>query len=65
MKTAIEKFVDWLKEEHPDAVPTPEVLDRLKMCERLDQQMAYNAGFAMAKKIYNETNYSAVNHQQV
>jgi hypothetical protein len=65
MKSAIEKFVEWLSETHPEVMPTPEVLERLKMCELLDQQMAYNAGFAMAKKIYNETDNSPVNSKQV
>ena len=65
MKTAIEKFVEWIKENHPNAIPTPEVLDHFKMCELLDQQMAYNAGFSKAKNIYHETNNDPVNPQQV
>ena len=52
MKTAIERFVEWLEEHHPDAVPTPEVLHHLKRLEQMDQQMAYNAGFTKAKSLY-------------
>lgn len=52
MKTAVERFVEWLEEHHPDAVPSPEVLDHLQMLEKIDQQMAYNAGFTKAKSLY-------------
>jgi hypothetical protein len=65
MKTAIERFVDWLQEYHPQSVPSPEVLAHLKMLERMDQQLAYNAGFANAKKIYNEADNLANNIQKV
>lgn len=63
MKTAIERFVEWLEEHHPHAVPTPEVLEHLKMLEKIDQQMAYNAGFSNAKNIYDgKTDNSTANH---
>jgi hypothetical protein len=35
------------------------------MLERMDQQLAYNAGFANAKKIYNEADNLANNIQEV
>ena len=52
MKTPIERFVEWLEENHPDAVPSPEGLHHLKRVEQMDQQMAYNAGFTKAKSLY-------------
>jgi hypothetical protein len=54
MKTPIERFVEWLEENHPDAVPGPEVIHHLKRLEQMEQQLAYNAGFANAKKIYQQ-----------
>lgn len=65
MKTAIEKFAEWIKDNHPSAMPTPKVFNHFKMCELIEQQMAYNAGFNNAKNIYHETNNSPVNSQQV
>jgi hypothetical protein len=52
MKTPIERFVEWLEENHPTAVPGPEVIHHLKRLEQMDQQMAYNAGFTKAKSLY-------------
>lgn len=52
MKTAVERFMEWLEENHPEAVPTMEVLEHLRMIELMEQQKAYNAGFSKAKSIY-------------
>jgi hypothetical protein len=52
MKTPIERFVEWLEENHPTAVPGPEVIDHLRRLEQMEQQMAYNAGFTKAKSLY-------------
>lgn len=52
MKTSIDKFVEWLEEHHPDAVPPMETLHHLKRVEQMDQQLAYNAGFTKAKSLY-------------
>ena len=52
MKTAVERLVEWLQTNHPEAVPGIEVIDHLRNIELLEQQKAYNAGFAKAKSIY-------------
>ncbi len=52
MNTAVEQFIEWLKEFHPDAVPGPETTQHFLMREKIDQQMAYNAGFSKAKSLY-------------
>lgn len=52
MRTAMEYFIEWLKEFHPEAVPGPETTEHFLMKEKIDNQMAYNAGFSKAKSIY-------------
>jgi hypothetical protein len=52
MKSAIEKMVEWLQENHPTAVPSEEVIHHLKRVEQMNEQMAYNQGFTKAKSIY-------------
>jgi hypothetical protein len=52
MKTPIERFKEWLEENHPTAVPGPEVIDHLRRLEQMEQQVAYNAGFTKAKSLY-------------
>ena len=52
MKTALEQFIEWLEQNHPTAVPPPETKEHFFMKEKIDQQMAYNAGFTKAKTIY-------------
>jgi hypothetical protein len=52
MKSAIEKMVEWLQENHPNAVPGEEVIHHLKRVEQMNEQMAYNQGFTKAKSIY-------------
>ena len=52
MKTAVERLVEWLEKNHPEAVPGIEVVDHLRTIELLEQQKAYNAGFIKAKSIY-------------
>ena len=52
MKTALEQFIDWLQEHHPEAVPPFETKEHFLMKEKIDQQMAYNAGFTKAKNLY-------------
>lgn len=52
MKTALEQFIEWLEQNHPMAVPPPETKEHFFMKEKIDQQMAYNAGFTKAKTIY-------------
>lgn len=48
----MECFIEWLKEFHPEAVPGPETTEHFLMKEKIDNQMAYNAGFSKAKSIY-------------
>ena len=52
MKTAVERLVEWLEKNHPEAVPGIQVVDHLRTIELLEQQKAYNAGFSKAKSIY-------------
>jgi carbamoylphosphate synthase small subunit len=52
MKSAMESMIEWLEQNHPDAVPGPETTGHFFMKEKIDQQMAYNAGFSKAKSIY-------------
>ena len=52
MKTAMEQFIDWLEQHHPEAVPPPETKEHFFFKEKIDQQMAYNAGFTKAKNLY-------------
>ena len=52
MKTALEQFIEWLQQNHPTAVPPHETKEHFFMKEKIDQQMAYNAGFTKAKSIY-------------
>lgn len=52
MKSALEQFIEWLEENHPTAVPPPETKEHFFMKEKIDQQMAYNAGFTKAKNLY-------------
>lgn len=52
MKSAMESMIEWLEQNHPDAVPTIETKEHFFMKEKIDQQMAYNAGFTKAKNLY-------------
>lgn len=52
MKSALEQFIEWLEQNHPSAVPGPETTEHFFMKEKIDQQLAYNAGFAKAKSLY-------------
>jgi hypothetical protein len=52
MKTALEQFIEWLEQNHPSALPGPETKEHFFMKEKIDQQLAYNAGFAKAKSLY-------------
>ena len=52
MKSALEQFIEWLEQNHPTAMPGPETQEHFLMKEKIDQQMAYNAGFTKAKSLY-------------
>jgi len=52
MKTALEQFIEWLQEHHPEAVPPFETKEHFFMKEKIDQQMAYNDGFTKAINLY-------------
>jgi len=41
-----------LKLHHPDSVPSQTEIERWVMAEKIENQMAYNAGFTNAKRIY-------------
>jgi hypothetical protein len=54
MKTPIERLVEHLRTEYPDLDISPHLIFNFKQLEKMDQQLAYNAGFAYAKKMYCE-----------
>jgi hypothetical protein len=54
MKTPIERLVEHLRTEYPDLDISPHLIFNFKQLEKMDQQLAYNAGFAYAKKMYSE-----------
>jgi hypothetical protein len=54
MKTPIERLVEHLRTEYPDLDISPHLIFNFKQLEKMDQQLAYNAGFANAKKMYQE-----------
>lgn len=52
MKTPVEKLLDFLRENSPAALPNELEQERFLMSEKIERQLAYNAGFAYAKKLY-------------
>jgi hypothetical protein len=54
MKTPIDRLVEHIRSEYPDMVISPHIIFNFKQLESMEQQLAYNAGFANAKKMYNE-----------
>jgi hypothetical protein len=54
MKTPIERFIEYLRTEKPDCDISPSIIYNFKILEKIEQQLAYNAGFANAKKMYSE-----------
>jgi hypothetical protein len=54
MKTPIDRLVEHIRSEYPDLDISPHLIFNFKQLEKMEQQLAYNAGFANAKKIYNE-----------
>ena len=54
MKTPIDRLVEHIRSQYPDMVISPHIIFNFKQLEKMEQQLAYNAGFANAKKIYNE-----------
>ena len=54
MKTPIDRLVEHLRTEFPDLDISPHLRFNFKQLEKMEQQLAYNAGFAYAKKMYCE-----------
>lgn len=54
MKTPIDRLVEHIRSQYPDMVISPHIIFNFKQLESMEQQLAYNAGFANAKKMYNE-----------
>ena len=54
MKTPIDRLVEHIRSEYPDLIISPHIIFNFKQLESMEQQLAYNAGFANAKKMYNE-----------
>jgi hypothetical protein len=54
MKTPIDRLVEHLRTEFPDLDISPHLIFNFKQLEKMEQQLAYNAGFSNAKKIYCE-----------
>jgi hypothetical protein len=47
-------LVEHLRTEFPDLDISPHLIFNFKQLEKMEQQLAYNAGFANAKKIYDD-----------
>jgi hypothetical protein len=54
MKTPIDRLVEHLRTEFPDLDISPHLIFNFKQLEKMEQQLAYNAGFSYAKKMYSE-----------
>jgi hypothetical protein len=54
MKTPIDRLVEHIRSQYPDIVISPHIIFNFKQLESMEQQLAYNAGFANAKKMYDE-----------
>jgi hypothetical protein len=54
MKTPIDRLVEHLRMEFPDLDIGPHLIFNFKQLEKMEQQLAYNAGFANAKKMYEK-----------
>ena len=54
MKTPIDRLVEHISSEYHDLDISPHLIYKFKQLDKMEQQLAYNAGFANAKKIYNE-----------
>jgi hypothetical protein len=54
MKTPIDRLVEHIRSQYPDMVISPHIIFNFKQLESMEQQLAYNAGFANAKKMYDE-----------
>ena len=54
MKTPIDRLVEHLRTEFPDLDISPHLIFNFKQLEKMEQQLAYNAVFANAKKIYQQ-----------
>ena len=52
LKTPIDRLVEHLRTEYPDLQISPHLIFNFKQLEQMEQQLAYNAGFANAKKMY-------------
>jgi hypothetical protein len=57
MKTPIDRLVEHLRTEFPDLDISPHLIFNFKQLEKMEQQLAYNAGFANAKKSINKKPY--------
>jgi hypothetical protein len=52
LKTPIYRLVEHLRTEYPDLQISPHLIFNFKQLEQMEQQLAYNSGFANAKKMY-------------
>lgn len=55
MKTPMERLIEHVRQQVPDLQMSESLIYNFTMLEKLEQQMAYNAGFSKAKSIYNES----------
>ena len=53
MKTQIDRLIEHIRTEYPDLDISPHLIFNFKQLESMEQQLAYNAGFANAKKMYS------------
>ena len=54
MKITIDRLIEHIRTEYPDLDISPHLIFNFKQLESMEQQLAYNAGFANAKKMYDE-----------
>lgn len=52
MKTPMERMIEHVRQSVPDLQMSESLIFNFLMLEKIEGQMAYNAGFAKAKEIY-------------
>ena len=52
MKTPMERLIEHVRQQVPNFEMSESLIFNFTMLEKLEQQMAYNAGFSKAKEIY-------------
>jgi hypothetical protein len=58
MKTPMQRLIEHVRQQVPDLEMSESLIYNFTMLEKLEQQMAYNAGFSKAKEIYETNEYN-------